>query len=372
MITLKTFELNKGIPITGTSVHAYKIPTEESESDGTLQWDHTILVLVEIKAADKKGIGYTYADVSSAHFIREHLFPVIRGEDIMDNTQIWDKMNHEVRNLGRPGISSMAISAVDTALWDLKAKCLELPLCKLLGQKHKNMPVYASGGFTSYDASELFDKFSKEREKGHARFKMKIGRSKIEDIKRLQAARNAIEGRDLFVDANGAYFPKEAIEMSEELQRYKVSWFEEPVTSDDLRGMHMVRQNISARTKVAAGEYGYTVDYFKSMLESSAVDVLQADATRCGGITGFMKVSELCEAFHVPFSAHCAPSLHLHPSLSIKNMIHVEYFRDHVRIEEMLFDGYARAENGIIYPDLNRNGLGLEFKFNDAEKFKMT
>ena len=160
--------------------------------------------------------------------------------------------------------------------------------------------------------------------------------------------------------------------MAEGHQRYKVSWFEEPVTSDDLRGMQLVRKKIPARTKVAAGEYGYTVDYFKSMLESSAVDVLQADATRCGGITGFMKVSGLCEAFHVPFSAHCAPSLHLHPSLAIKNMIHVEYFRDHVRIEEMLFEGYARAENGIIYPDLDRNGLGLEFKFNDAEKFKMT
>jgi len=208
---LKTFQQNKSIAITGTSVHAYKIPTEEPESDGTLQWDHTILVLVEIKAADKKGIGYTNADVSSAHFIREHLFPAIKGEDVMDNTQIWDKMNHEVRNLGRPGISSMAISAVDTALWDLKAKCLELPLCKLLGQKHKNMQVYASGGFTSYDASELFDNFSKEKENGHTRFKMKIGSSKTEDIKRLQAARNAIEDRDLFVDANGAYFPKEAI-----------------------------------------------------------------------------------------------------------------------------------------------------------------
>uniref|UniRef100_UPI003563BD86 enolase C-terminal domain-like protein n=1 Tax=Zunongwangia sp. H14 TaxID=3240792 RepID=UPI003563BD86 len=220
--------------------------------------------------------------------------------------------------------------------------------------------------------AELSDKFQQWKDEGHKMFKMKIGRSKKEDVDRLEAARKTIGEGELFVDANGAYFPKEAIEMAGILNHFEVKWFEEPVTSDNLRGMRFVKESIPAPIRVASGEYGFTPGYFKSMLDKTAVDVLQADATRCGGITGLLKAGELCEAFHLPISAHCAPSLHLHPSLSIQPMQHVEYFRDHVRIEKMFFDGYAEAREGKLKPDLSRNGLGLDFKFKDAQKYKIT
>ncbi len=362
---------NTVFPIQETKVFAYTIPTEETESDGTLKWNHTILILVQLKSADMYGIGYTYANTATAYMIKQLLFPLLKKEDVLDNTALWYKMINQIRNLGRPGIASMAIAAVDNALWDLKAKLLNLPLCKLLGQVHQDMQVYASGGFTSYDADELSTRFRKLKEVGHKMFKMKIGRNKSDDFKRLEAARETIGSAQLFVDANGAYFPKDALQMAEEMKDFNISWFEEPVTSDDLEGMRFVRENVSHKTLVAAGEYGYDLTYFKRMLSEKAVDVLQADATRCAGITGFIKVNSLCEAFHIPLSAHCAPALHLHPSLAMQQIIHLEYFQDHVHIENLLFEGAPVAKNGKIAPDLSKNGMGLDFKFKDAEKYKI-
>ncbi|MGB7786060.1 MAG: enolase C-terminal domain-like protein, partial [Salinimicrobium sp.] len=227
-------------------MRAYKIPTEEPESDGTLKWHFTVLVLVEVSAGDHTGLGYTYADKSTAVFIKEHLFPLLEGEDAMENTRLWYKMFQQIRNLGRQGIAAMAISAVDAALWDLKARFLELPLCRLLGQKNEALPVYASGGFTSYSPEELSEKFSEWKAEGHNRFKMKIGRNKKEDLQRLKAARKAIGKHQLFVDANGAYIPKEALAIAKEMQQFDVRWFEEPVTSDDPEGMHLVKEQVAA------------------------------------------------------------------------------------------------------------------------------
>ncbi len=360
------------LPIEHCRVSAYKLPTEKPESDGTLKWHFTVLVLVEIGAGDLNGIGYTYADSATAVFVKEHLVPLLEGEDAMDNTRLWHWMFHQARNLGRPGITSMAISAVDVALWDLKAKFLQLPLCRLLGQKRQFLPVYASGGFTSYDPEEIAEKFSEWKAGGYHMFKMKIGRNKAEDLQRMRSARQTIgEENQLFVDANGAYAPKEAIAMAAEMEQFDVRWFEEPVTSDDPEGLKLVRAHVPAETEVAAGEYAYTPNDFRRFLEKRAVDVLQADATRCGGITGFLKADTLCEAFHIPLSAHCAPALHLHVGLCSEKIRHAEYFRDHVRIEKELFEGCPEARDGKLWPNLERWGLGLEFKFADAEKYQI-
>jgi L-alanine-DL-glutamate epimerase-like enolase superfamily enzyme len=224
-------------------------------------------------------------------------------------------MIHAIRNLGRPGIASMAISAVDTALWDLKAKLVDLPLVTLLGQVHDSAPVYGSGGFTSYSLERLREQLGGWVAQGIPRVKMKIGTHPSEDLERVKAARQAIgKGAKLFVDANGAYSRKEALAFAAAFAELEVSWFEEPVSSDDLEGLHLIRDRAPGSMEIAAGEYGYDLIYFRRMLEAGAVDVLQADATRCGGITGFMQVAALCQAHHLPLSAHCAPSLHVHPA----------------------------------------------------------
>lgn len=356
--------------ITRLDVSAYTVPTSSPEADGTYEWDRTTLVLVEAHASGRTGIGYSYADESTAVLIRSHLAQQVIGLDSFDVTAAWHKMVHSIRNLGRPGIASMAISAVDTALWDLKAKILGVPLVKLFGQVHESMPVYGSGGFTSYTNRQLEDQLGGWISDGISMVKMKIGRDPRADIDRVCHARAAIGSRPkLFVDANGAYSRKQALQQAEEFQKYNVSWFEEPVSSDDLEGLHFIREHAPADIEIAAGEYGYDLDYFRHMLDAGSVDVLQADATRCAGFTGFLQAAALCEANHMPLSAHCAPALHVHVACAAQPMRHIEYFHDHVRIENVFFDGVPKPVNGALVPDLSRPGIGLELKRADADRF---
>jgi L-alanine-DL-glutamate epimerase-like enolase superfamily enzyme len=354
-------------------VSAYTIPTDAPEADGTYQWNSTTLVLVEATAGGASGVGYTYADLSTAHFIHDHLAPRITGRDTFDTGAAWDAMWGAVRNLGRPGVAAMAISAVDAALWDLKARSLGVPLFKLLGAARDAAPIYGSGGFTSYDTSRLQKQLDGWVEQGIPRVKMKIGTHPDRDLARVKAAREAIgEGAELFVDANGAYSRKQALAFAEQFAELGVKWFEEPVSSDDLCGLHLIRDRGPAGMDIAAGEYGYQPLYFRRMLEAGAVDVLQADMTRCGGATGFLKAATLCEAFMLPLSAHCAPALHVHPACAVTaEFRHLEYFHDHARIEAMLFDGAASPAAGSLRPDPSRPGNGLEFKHKDAGRFKV-
>ncbi len=352
------------------AVSAFKVPTDAPESDGTAQWDSTTLVLVTLSSGGKSSLGFTYGHSSLRELIQDKLAHVVIGCDAFDIRSMYDRMVREVRNLGRPGLCSMAISAVDIALWDLKARLLELPLVELLGQVRDGVPAYGSGGFTSYSLDRLAEQLGGWVQGGLHSVKMKIGREPQRDLERVRAARNAIgSGPELFVDANGAYSRKQALWFAEAFQNEGVRWFEEPVTSDDLAGLRLIRDRAPAQMDIAAGEYGYAPEYFRRMLEAEAVDVLQADATRCGGITGFMDVGPLCEAFTVPLSAHTAPSIHQHPCCALGCVRNVEYFYDHYRIEQMFFEGAAQPVSGLLRPDSSRPGLGLEFKKADAKRF---
>ncbi|HVV01415.1 MAG TPA: enolase C-terminal domain-like protein, partial [Verrucomicrobiae bacterium] len=258
------------------------------------------------------------------------------------------------------------------ALWDLKARLLRLPLVTLLGQVRGGILAYGSGGFTSYSRGQLQRQLGGWAREGFKAVKMKIGRDPARDPERIKAAREAIGDRaGLFVDANGAATPKEALAWAEVFEEHNVTWFEEPVSSDDLAGLRFVRERGPAGMRIAAGEYGYDAMYFARMLEARAVDVAQVDATRCLGVTGFMQVAAVCDAFQYPLSAHTAPSIHQHLCCAASRAFNVEYFHDHCRIERMFFDGAARAIGGLLTPDLSRPGLGLELKREDAEKFRV-
>jgi L-alanine-DL-glutamate epimerase-like enolase superfamily enzyme len=358
-------------PIDSVTAGAYTIPTDAPESDGTLAWDSTTLVLAEIEAAGRKGLGYTYCDAVAAEFIRTRLAKVLQGRAAFAIEEAWTAMAVAVRNIGRPGLVACAISALDLALWDLKARLLDLPLSTLLGRARDRVCVYGSGGFTSYDDRQIADQLTGWAGQGCAAVKMKVGREPGRDLARVDVARNAIgSGVELFVDANGAYGRKEALKFAKEFAERGAVWFEEPVSSDDLAGLQLIRDNGPSGMDIAAGEYGYTPFYFRQMLEAGAVDVLQADATRCGGATGFMRAAALCDAFSVPLSSHCAPAAHVAVAATAPRLLHMEWFHDHVRIEEMLFDGAPRVLHGFIAPDLSRPGNGLAFRRADAERFK--
>ncbi|HEY0524953.1 MAG TPA: enolase C-terminal domain-like protein [Stellaceae bacterium] len=351
---------------------AYVIPTDAPEADGTYAWDRTTLVVVDVAGGGRQGIGYTYADASLVPLIQGLLGNAVEGRDVLDVPGAWQAMMRAVRNLGREGLCATAVSAVDAALWDLKAKLLDLPLASLLGTVRREIPIYGSGGFTTYSDDRLREQLGGwVRRDGCRWVKMKIGTDPARDPHRIGAAREAI-GSDagLFIDANGAFGRKQALDFAEQVAaEHGVSWFEEPVSSDDLDGLRLMRDRAPARMDIAAGEYGYDLDYFRRMLAAGAVDVMQADASRCGGVTGFLKVGVLCEAHHVDLSGHCAPALHLHAACAIPRFRHLEWFDDHVRIERMLFDGVPDPRDGVIRPDLSCPGLGLELKRQDAERF---
>lgn len=358
------------ISIDALRVSTYTIPTDFPESDGTIEWSSTTLVLVEAGAGGKQGLGYTYADTATAVLIRDTLTDVVMHTDALSPARAYDAMWQRIRNLGRPGICSMAISAVDCALWDLKARLLNMPLVTLLGQVRDGAAVYGSGGFTSYSDRQLADQLAGWVQQGISNVKMKIGRDARRDIERVRVARDAIGPEaGLFVDANGAYSRKQALSQAEIFAGFGVSWFEEPVSSDDLDGLRLMRDRAPAGIEIAAGEYGYDLFYFRRMLAAGAVDVQQADLTRCGGVTGFLQVASLCQAHNISLSGHTAPALHAHVACALTPFKNLEYFHDHVRIEHMLFDGLPQLVNGELRPDLTRPGMGLELKPADAKKF---
>lgn len=354
-------------------VNAYEIPTDAPEGDGTLQWASTTIVVVEAHAGGSVGLGYTYADIATAKLVESKLAGVVKGQPAGSPRASWAAMVKATRNLGRPGITSMAIAAVDLALWDLHARVLDTPLCTALGMAHDHVPVYGSGGFTTYTNDRLQEQLAGWGAQGIPRVKMKIGAHPNRDCERVAAAREAIGGDvELFVDANGAYARKQALELAEAFrEQASVSWFEEPVSSDDLAGLRLLRDRAPAGMAIAAGEYGYDANYFQRMLDAGAVDVLQADVTRCAGITELLRVGGLCRASNLPLSCHCGPAIHAHPACAIDELIHLEYFHDHVRIEEMLFDGLPELRQGALWPDLSRPGNGLSLRRQDAAQYSV-
>jgi len=351
---------------------AFRVPTDGPEADGTLAWNETIIVIVQAEAGGETGLGYTYGAKQAADVVNGKLASLLDSADAFDIGAAHQRMRQHVRNMGAAGIAATAISAVDTALWDLKAKLLGLPLARLLGMIRPAVPVYGSGGFTSYDDSRLRDQLAAWVQRdGCAWVKMKIGSDPNRDPDRIAAARSAIGSAGLFVDANGALSRKRALALAEHCVAQGVLWFEEPVSSDDLEGLRLLRDRMPASVEVAAGEYAWNLDDIRRMLQAGAVDVQQADATRCGGVSGFLGVGTLCEAHHIDLSGHCAPSLHCHVACAVPRLRHLEYFHDHVRLESMLFDGAAVAHDGVITPDLSRPGIGLTLKAANAARYAL-
>jgi L-alanine-DL-glutamate epimerase-like enolase superfamily enzyme len=360
------------VPISRVEARVYRIPTDAPESDGTFRWTSTTLVLAQVSAGSAVGLGYTYSAGSTAALIRELLAPVLTGCDAVDISRCAERMLHAIRNVGRPGLCATAISAVDSALWDLKARLLDVALVDLLGASRDAVPIYGSGGFTSYDETRLTDQLARWIEAGITRVKMKIGSGLDLDVQRVRAVHERIgRGARLMVDANGAYEVKETLQVAEHLREFDVVWYEEPVSSDDLVGLRLIRDRAPAGMAIAAGEYGYDEYYFRRMLEAQAVDILQADATRCCGITGFLKADALASAFQRPLSSHCAPALHVHVCCAAPSVRHLEYFHDHVRIERELFDGVIEPRDGLLRPDRSRIGNGLTLREDSSERFRV-
>lgn len=355
------------------TVGAYEIPTDAPEEDGTARWDSTTMVVVEASAGGRTGLGYTYGPTAVAYLVRDTLAPLVEDRPVADIAAAWQAMGGAIRNAGRPGIGMMAVSAVDVALWDLKARLLDLPLVDLLGAAHDAVPIYGSGGFTSYSIDRLTEQVAGWVSQGIGRVKIKTSRHPPDDPRRLDAVRSAVGDQvELFCDANGALTRKQALYWAERFRtEWGVSWFEEPVSSEDLEGLRLCRDRGPAGLDIAAGEYGYLLSQFNALLVAGAVDCLQADVTRCGGISAIQRVSGLCDAFQLDLSGHCAPALSAHALCGAVHLRHLEYFHTHARIERMAFDGTLEPSDGSMRPDRSRPGLGLALKRVDVERYRV-
>jgi L-alanine-DL-glutamate epimerase-like enolase superfamily enzyme len=352
----------------------YVVPTDAPEADGTLAWDKTTLVLVTARAGGQQGIGWSYAAAAAAPVVTGILSPVVAGRSALDVAGASEAMTRALRNVGRPGIGAMALSAADIALWDLKARLLGCAVATLLGRVRETVPVYGSGGFTTYGETRTREQLTGWVEKDRIpRVKIKIGESwgsnEARDLARVALAREVIgPDTELYVDANGGYSTGQAVRMAGQMDYFGVTWFEEPVSCQDLTGLAVIRQQV--RPDVAAGEYSWTLADSARLLDAGAVDCLQLDVTRCGGITEFLRGAALAAAHNVQVSGHCAPNLHAPVAAAVPNLRHLEYFHDHQRIERMFFDGALDPRGGVLAPDPGRAGLGLELRSADAERYR--
>ena len=353
----------------------YCIPTSQPEADGTINWDSTTVLIVEaVASSGQRGLGLSYASQATAVLVEEKLAHVVERRPVGDVRASWQAMVNAVRNVGRSGVAANAISAVDIALWDLKARVANQPLFQLLGPVRDRVPIYGSGGFTTYSENELIKQLGGWVGQGISRVKMKIakdwGTKAGEDVARIRAVRKAIGPEpELFIDANGGYTAKQALHVAQLVASEGVTYFEEPVSSDHLDQLALVRR--SAPMDIAAGEYAYDPWYIRDMLAAEAVDVIQADVTRCLGITGWLQAADIAYGFSIPFSAHCAPTIHAHVGCVAPQIAHVEYFWDHSRIDSLIFDGAPRPVGGCLTPDPSRPGLGIELKRADAEQWRI-
>lgn len=359
--------------MTECEVAVYRVPTPQPEADGTAAWSATTVVVVRIGEEGEQGLGWSYTEPAAASVVTGAIAPLLQDADLDDIPELRHRMQRRLRNAGATGIAASALSAVDTALWDLKARRHRIPLPDLLGRARDSVRIYGSGGFTTYDDATTAAELEHWLELGASAVKIKVGESfgtdADRDLARVALARSVVGGAvEVFVDANGGYSVKRAVRMGQVLRELDVRWFEEPVSADFPRRLAEVRRQTAI--DVAAGEYVWRTGDAEALLEADAVDCLQLDVTRCGGYSGFLECSAMAAGRGLDVSVHCGPHLALPVALSVPNLRHIEFFIDHERVDEALFDGLPRVVDGALVSRADAPGHGIGIRA-DAELLRV-
>ena len=280
---------------------------------------------------------------------------------------LWQEFFHYLRGVGRKGLSFCALSAIDTALWDLKGKIVDLPLYRLLGGNQPRVPVYASGGWTSYDDDQLVDEMKGMVARGFETIKFKVGvengRNLRRDVTRVRKVREAV-GPDisLLVDANNGFDAASAIQLANRIREFDIMLFEEPVFADDIPGLARFRRGTDI--PLATGEHEYTKFGVRDLLLAEAADIVQVDGARAGGYTEMLKCAALTQAWNVKFAPHAMENIHLHLVAAVPNAFMLERLLMFEDITAQVFkDAPVPVDGYMTVPELPGLGLALDMDF---------
>ena len=358
------------VDVTTTHLHA---PDWPANQDATIRHPVAGRAALFVHVKTDEGIeGLGVCAPGARALIEGSLKEILLGQDPLWHEKLWDDMFWRVRGTGRKGLAFCAISGVDIALWDLKAKTFGVPLYRLLGPYTDTVPIYGSGGWTHFTEDELVREQVGYVERGIPRVKMKVaknfGRAEAEDLRRLAAVRKAVGDEvEIYVDANNGYYAKQAIAMSKRFEQYDVRWFEEPVLADDIHGLAEISR--ATTIPVATGEHEYAKYGFKELISRGGADIVQPDVGRVGGVTEWLKVAHLAHAYNLPVAPHAYQLIHLHLACATPNLKVVEYLGQTEQGDRLWYTEFPEQKDGWWSPYPDRPGLGLELDPTAVRKY---
>jgi L-alanine-DL-glutamate epimerase-like enolase superfamily enzyme len=357
--------------IAKVDVHLVSAAVPDGIADATRKVETIGFTIVRITTNQGlEGIGVTYHEVggeATREVIRRNMAPKLIGRDPLETEAIWQEFFHYLRGIGRKGVMFCALSAVDIALWDLKGKIVDLPLYRLLGGSSPRAPVYASGGWTSYDDDQLVDEMKGMVARGFRSIKFKVGfeggQRPSRDVQRVRKVREAV-GPDirLMVDANNCFDAASAIQLANRIREYDIFLFEEPVFADDMPGLARFRRGTDI--PLATGEHEYTKFGVRDLLLNEAADIVQVDGARAGGYTEMLKCAALTQAWNVRFAPHAMENIHLHLVAAVPNAVFLERLLMFEDVTAQVFKNAPVPVDGFMTaPELPGLGLNLDEDF---------
>ena len=360
--------------IASAEARCYRVPLPAPWGSATHRITHHELIVTRI-AADSKldGVGWSYTvgagGTAAAAFLSDYLLPGLVGRDPAPVEQIWDRLWRETHDVGG-GIARLALASLDIALWDLRAKAAGQPLCALLGGARAPVPAYGSGVNLHLPLPELLAQVERWQRRGYQAFKIKVGDDDPErDVERVRAVRAKIgPGARLMVDANQKWTAAEAVGRVAMLEPFGLHWVEEPVLADDVPGNAWVKAQV--RTPVALGENVHSRYQFAEYLRQSAVDIVQPDVARVGGVTEWLKIAHLAQAHHLPVSAHLVVEISCHLHCAVTNTTVLEDVDGGSLTELGVLRSPIQAEQGRIMPPA-ASGHGVEVSWEALRRFEV-
>lgn len=352
-------------------VHLVSNPISAGYTDATRKVEMIGYTVVRITTDQGlEGIGVTYHEVggeATRELILRNMAPKLMDRDPLENEAIWQEFFHYLRGVGRKGLMYGALSAIDIALWDLKGKIVDLPLYRLLGGNRTKIPVYASGGWTSFSDDQLVDEMKGMVAQGYKMVKFKVGveggTNIRRDVERVRKVREALGPNiELLVDANNCFDAATGVQLANRIREYDIFLFEEPVFADDIPGLARFKRGTDI--PLGTGEHEYTKFGVRDLLMHDAVDIVQVDGARVGGYTELLKTAALTQAWNVRFAPHAMENIHLNLAGAVPNLLFLERLMMFEDITAKTFKNAPVPVNGFMeIPDLPGLGLSLDMDF---------